>query len=69
MGMAIRNTITPELAEERARLVVELADANARAAARFKGDLAGFAEAEAEVAAIVRRIKEIDGTTGQQWDA
>ena len=68
--MAIRDTITPELAAERARLISELQQSYARAALAIQkhDDKAWLAE-ESTQASIVRRIKEIDGTVGQPWDA
>jgi len=58
--MAAAHIIDPKLAEERARLMAALKEAQARAAAAFKGDLERYRAAEENVAAIVRRIQEID---------
>lgn len=56
--MAVSND--PKLAEERTRLLAALKEAQARAAAAFKGDQATYRAEEEKVAAIVRRIQEID---------
>jgi hypothetical protein len=67
--------ITPELAAELQRLYAEYPVASARAAAALKTDPPGhelegealrrFLAEDAKVSAIVRRIKEIIGTSGQ----
>lgn len=64
--------ITPEQSAELEQLREEYIAATARAAAAIVGAAGGmasdaFLEAEAETAAIVRRIKEIRGTTGKHW--
>jgi histidinol-phosphate/aromatic aminotransferase/cobyric acid decarboxylase-like protein len=69
----------PELAAELQRLYAEYPVASARAAAALKTEPPGhelkgetlrrFLAEEEKVAAIVRRIKEILGTTGQPWNA
>jgi hypothetical protein len=62
--------ITPEEGAEREPLLKDYQNSGARAlAAPSPYDAAAFAAAEAEQAAIVRRLREIDGTTGQPWNA
>jgi hypothetical protein len=71
--------VDPQLGAELQRLYAEHPVANARAAAALRTDPPGhrlegealrrLLEEEAKVAAIVRRIKEIQGTTGQPWNA
>jgi hypothetical protein len=72
-------TTDPKLAAELQRLYAEYPMATARAAAALKTDSPGhllegealrrFLAEEEKVATIVRRIKEIQGTTGQPWNA
>lgn len=71
--------ISPEQGEELKKLYAELPEAYKRAAAalrtdppghRLEGDaLKRFLELDAKAGAIVRRIKEIQGTTGEPWNA
>ena len=65
-----RTVVTPELGAERARLMIELQQSYARAmdAIQKHDDSAWLAE-ETKQSGLVRRIKEIDGTTGQPWNA
>ena len=58
--MSEPNIIDRKLAEERARLMAELKEAQTRAAAIFEGDPAEYRAEEEKVAGIVRRIQEID---------
>ena len=66
----MRTTITPELGAERARLMTDLQESYARAmnAIQRRDNNTWLAE-EMKQSGIVRRIKEIDGTTGQPWNA
>jgi hypothetical protein len=71
--------IDPQLGAELQRLYAEYPVASARAAAALRTDPPGhylegeglrrFLAEDAKVTAIVRRIKEIQGTTGQPWNA
>ena len=61
--MAVANDPKPD--EERARLMATLKEAQARAAAAFKGDPATYRAEEEKVAAIVRQIQEIDRQRSQ----
>jgi hypothetical protein len=74
-----KTTISHEEGEELKRLFAELPEAHKRAAAALRTDPPGhvlegealkrlMAE-EAKVSAIVARIKEILGTTGEHWMA
>jgi hypothetical protein len=70
-------TLTPELAAERGELLKQLDIAQAETAATLRTGgrplegvlLQRHLEAEAREAAIVRRIREIDGTVGVPWMA
>ena len=74
-----RSVISPEEGAELKRLYADLPEAYKRAAAALRTDPPGhvlegealkrFMAEEAKVAAIVRRIKEIQGTTGEHWMA
>lgn len=74
----MKNTITPEEGEELTRLYAEWPIAHERAMKalmteppyhRLEGEtLERFLQEDAKVSAIVRRIKEIQGVTGQAWD-
>ena len=76
-SQGMKETITPEEAAELERLYAELPQAYERAAAALRTEprhrlegasLARFMEEEEKVATIVRRIKEILGTTGRSWN-
>jgi hypothetical protein len=67
-----RNVISPEEAAELKRLYANLADAskNANAVLRKSGMASvAFLEADKQLGAIVRRIKEIHGVAGNHWMA
>jgi hypothetical protein len=72
-----RSVISPEEGEELQRLYAEYPAASARAAAclRTGGEplegeaLRKLLEEDAKVGKIVKRIREILGTTGEPWNA
>jgi hypothetical protein len=62
--------MTPEEGAEYERPMKEYLKATHRAMnALAARDLSGFEKADGEAGVIVRRIKEILGTTGQRWMA
>ena len=64
------SVITPEQGAELQRLHAEYTVATNRAADALRAnDGQRFLEEEAKTADIVRRIREILGTTGQPWNA
>ncbi len=66
----MKTTIDPQEAAELEQLFKDYKDTAARALAALSPyDEATFSAVEAEQAAVVRRIKEIQGTTGQPWNA
>lgn len=75
----MKNIITPAEGEELKRLYAEWPAANERAINALKTEppyhqlegeaLERFLQEDAKVGAIVRRIKEILGVTGEAWNA
>lgn len=79
VGRNTMTVITPEEGEELQRLYAELPEAHARVAAALRTDPPAYQqtseqharliEAERAVSAILNRIKELQGTAGQPWNA
>jgi hypothetical protein len=62
-----KTVLTPEEGAELRKLQQDYIAATARTAAAIGVSEEAFVKADAETAAIVRRIKEILGTSGQHW--